>query len=201
MAKIITPTSIDVPLWRELVAGAAGGCRMIVLGPSGVGKTTFAQRFDHLVGVPHVEIDALHHGPSWTPRPEFLSEVEGFAATESWVTEWQYQSARPLLADRATVAVWLDYPRPVTMSRVIKRTIRRAVRREVLWNGNVEPPLWTVFADKTHVVRWSWQGIANYRKRAKQLSESHPELPIFRCAHPKNSRQLLAALEAPEPKR
>ena len=27
--------------------------------------------------------------------------------------------------------------------------------RQVLWNGNIEPPLWTVFTDPEHIVRWA----------------------------------------------
>ena len=33
------------------------------------------------------------------------------------------------------------------ISRVVRCTIRRSIRREVLWNGNVEPPLWSLLTD------------------------------------------------------
>ncbi|GHD83281.1 hypothetical protein CLV85_1985 [Salinibacterium amurskyense] len=50
--------------------------------------------------------------------------------------------------------VWLDLPFfRTTLPRVIRRTIRRAVRREELWNGNVEAPLHTFFTDREHVVK------------------------------------------------
>ena len=38
--------------------------------------------------------------------------------------------------------------RPMVLRQVTTRTLRRRLRREVLWNGNVEPPLRTIFASK-----------------------------------------------------
>lgn len=57
------------------------------------------------------------------------------------VTEWQYGVVRDQLADRADLVVWLDLPRRSVMRQVVTRTVRRRFRREVLWNGNIEPPL------------------------------------------------------------
>jgi gluconate kinase len=42
--------------------------RVLVAGTSGSGKTTLAQRVSEVLGVPHVEIDGLFHGPDWVPR-------------------------------------------------------------------------------------------------------------------------------------
>lgn len=49
--------------------------RVIVAGVSGVGKTTLSRRIAVITGGPHTEIDAIFHGPGWTPRPEFLADV------------------------------------------------------------------------------------------------------------------------------
>lgn len=185
----------DLESWARSL-DSSSGFRMIVLAPSGSGKTTLAQKVSAQCGVKHVEIDALYHGPNWTPRPEFVSEVQEFAGESSWVTEWQYAQARGILADRATVAVWLDYPRHLVMSRVIRRTLQRRFQRQVLWNGNVEPPLWTIFTDKTHIVRWSWQGIKKYQTKSLELAKSRPELPIIRCRHPRDAESLLTVLKA-----
>ena len=39
---------------------------------------------------------------------------------------------------RADTLVWLDYPLPVVLGRLTRRTLRRVMTREVLWNGNRE---------------------------------------------------------------
>ena len=53
--------------------------RVIVAGVSGTGKTTLAARIAPILGAPHTEIDGLYHGPNWTPREEFLRDVQAFA--------------------------------------------------------------------------------------------------------------------------
>lgn len=152
--------------------------RVVVEGVSGVGKTTLAGRIGEVAGIPHTEIDALFHGPSWTPRPEFLDDVQALVASEAWVTEWQYSAARSLLTARADLLVWLDLPfATVTLPRVIARTLRRRPGREQLWNGNIEPPLHTFFTDPEHIVRWSISTRNNYRERIPAVPA---DLPVVR---------------------
>lgn len=144
--------------------------RIVVAGVSGVGKTTLARRIATVAGIPHTEIDALFHGPDWTPRTEFLDDVRALIAHDAWVTEWQYSDARPLLTARADLLVWLDLPFwRVTLPRVVSRTLRRRLRREHLWNDNVEPPLHTFFTDPEHIVRWSFATRRTYRERIPAL--------------------------------
>lgn len=152
--------------------------RIAVAGVSGVGKTTLARRIAAVTGIPHTEIDALFHGSDWTPRPEFVDDVRALVALDAWVTEWQYSEARPLLTERADLLVWLDLPfAMVTLPRVVARTVRRRVRRERLWNGNVEPPLPTFFTDPEHIVRWSIATRNTYRERIPAL---RPDLAVVR---------------------
>lgn len=154
--------------------------RVIVAGTSGSGKTHLAARIGAALQIPHVEIDALHHGPGWIKRATFEADVERFARSPKWVTEWQYSAVRPLLADRADLLVWLDLSRTRVMWQVIRRTVGRSMRRELLWNGNVEPPLWTILRDRDHIVRWAWRTHGQTRVRVVALAAERPHLPIVR---------------------
>ncbi|MEN3263973.1 MAG: hypothetical protein V7646_867 [Pseudonocardia sp.] len=49
--------------------------------------------------------------------------------------------------------VWLDFPRWRMCDQLVRRTVRRRLHRVELWNGNIEPPLWTVFTDREHILR------------------------------------------------
>lgn len=149
-------------------------------GTSGSGKTTVAARIAEILGTRHIEIDALFHGPGWTPREEFLADVERFSSEPSWVTEWQYSPVRPLLAERAVLVVWLDLPRARVMKQVVGRTVRRRLRREELWNGNLEGPFWEFFTDREHIVRWAWRTHALSTRRVLTLAVERPALPIVR---------------------
>lgn len=130
--------------------------RILVAGVSGAGKSTLARRLAARLDLPYTEIDALFHGPGWVPRETFLEDVRAVVGQEAFVTEWQYRAVRPLLLDEAELVVWLDLPTATVMRQVTARTVRRAARREVLWNGNVEPPLRTVFTNPDHILRWAW---------------------------------------------
>jgi len=157
--------------------------RVIVAGTSGSGKTHLAARIGATLQIPHVEIDALHHGPGWAKRPEFEGDVRRLARSPQWVTEWQYPAARPMLAERADLLVWLDLSLTRVMWQVTRRTIGRALNREVLWNGNVEPPLWTILRDRDHIIRWTWRTHGQTRSRVVALAAERPHLTIVRLGN------------------
>jgi adenylate kinase family enzyme len=154
--------------------------RVLVAGTSGSGKTTLAARVAAVLGAPHIEIDSLFHGPDWARRPSFEDDVHRFSAERAWVTEWQYGAVRDHLADRADLMLWLDPPTATVMRQVVRRTVVRRLRRQQLWNGNMEPPLWTIFTDRGHIVRWAWQTRAKTATRIGELRNRRPELPVVR---------------------
>jgi adenylate kinase family enzyme len=154
--------------------------RILVAGTSGSGKTTLAGRIAAAVGAPHTEIDALYHGPNWMPREDFMRDVAAFAAQPTWVTEWQYGKARPLLLQRADLLVWLDLPRSVVMGRVVRRTAQRRLTGTALWNGNLEPPLSTFFTDRDHIVRWAWRTHHENAQRVAAAVASRADLTVVR---------------------
>lgn len=154
--------------------------RVTVAGTSGSGKSTLARRISDVLDLPYTELDGLFHGPGWTPRPTFADEVEAFTGEERWVTEWQYSDARPLLTARCDLFVWVDLPYPVVLGRVVRRTLRRRLRDEELWNGNREAPLHTFFTDREHIVRWSIATRNLYDERVPAVAASRPDLAVVR---------------------
>lgn len=146
------------------------------------------------LGIAHTEIDGLYHGPGWVPRESFGADVERLAAQDSWVTEWQYPLARPLLLERADLMVWLDLPVAAVLRQVTARTIRRRLSRQVLWNGNREAPLLSILTDRDHIIRWSWRTRHSSGHRVSLVSDTHPLLPVVRLV---SRSQVLAWIEGP----
>jgi adenylate kinase family enzyme len=166
--------------------------RILVTGTSGSGKSTLARHLAAVLELHYVELDALHHGTNWTPRPEFLEEVKRFVTGERWVTEWQYPAVRELLAERADLLILLDLPRWIVMTRVVRRTLGRRLRHTELWNRNVEPPLHTIVIDRDHIIRWAWRTHDDHLPRATVCVERHPTLPVVRLSTPGQIKDWLA---------
>lgn len=116
--------------------------RVLVKGSCGAGKSTLGTRLAGALGVPYVELDALHHGPNWSaasPAELQARTAEMLDDERGWVVDGNYDSKLgPMVLDRAELVIWLDLPLQTKLLRLTRRTARRWFRQEVLWNGNRE---------------------------------------------------------------
>jgi adenylate kinase family enzyme len=127
-----------------------------------------ARRIAEVLEAPHLELDSVFHQPGWTELPgeEFRRRVGEVAAGEAWVVDGNYSAVQDLVWRRADTVVWLDLPRAVVMRRVVLRTLRRAVTRQELWNGNREPLTNFYRLDpERNIIRWSWVMYPTYAAR------------------------------------
>jgi adenylate kinase family enzyme len=150
-------------LWSAFVR------RVSVVGNSGSGKSVLARELATTLGVPHLELDSVFHQPGWEPLPldEFQRVVAARAAEDAWVIDGNYSSlVQPIVWARADTVVWHDPPRLTVMRQVIGRTVRRAVTRQELWNGNREPLInfFSLVPEKS-IIAWAWHSHAGYRDR------------------------------------
>jgi hypothetical protein len=105
-----------------------------------VGKSTLAGRLGRELAIPHHELDALFWGPGWhkCPEREFRDRVEKIVGGESWLIDGYYPAVVDLISSRVETFVWLDVGWGRTLTRLARRTVRRAIGREPLWNENRE---------------------------------------------------------------
>jgi adenylate kinase family enzyme len=139
--------------------------RVVVVGTSGSGKTTFAESLSQRLDLPHIELDALYWGPNWTERPaeEFRAGVARAIAAPSWICDGNYSRVREIVWLRATTLVWLNYSFPVVFSRAVYRTVARAITRKRLYAGNQESLCLIVDPD------WiPWWVIRTFRRRRRE---------------------------------
>jgi adenylate kinase family enzyme len=178
--------------------------RVVIVGNSGSGKSTFARQLATRLGVPHIELDAIYHQPGWAPLPasEFTRRVADATADGGWVVDGNYSAVRAMVWERATTVVWLDLPRHIIMRRIIWRTLRRVGGRIELWNGNRERwrDVFTVNPDKS-VIAWAWQKHRTYHDRYTTLMNdpANARLVFIRVGRSADARRLLGDDPAPEP--
>jgi adenylate kinase family enzyme len=103
-----------------------GWRRVLVVGCSGAGKTTFAMRLAEVLGLPVIHLDAEYWRPGWqhTPADEWPARVDDLASRERWVMDGNYGATLEPRLTRAEAVVFLDVPRLTCLRRVIVRSWR-----------------------------------------------------------------------------
>ncbi len=170
--------------------------RICVSGTTGSGKTTLAQRLAERLELRFVDLDEIHWGPNWTPREAFRTELEAATNGDHWVTSGNYTSHRDLTWDRADTIVWLDYPAPIVLARLVRRTIRRVRTGEVLFGGNRETYRNTFFSRESLLVwffKTHWSKRPRYRKEFDRLRQKG--VRIVRLRRPREADAWVESLE------
>jgi adenylate kinase family enzyme len=171
--------------------------RVIVVGTTGCGKTTLAYKLAGRMRCPFIELDALFWNAGWvqTPRDEFRRRVAEAITPERWTAGGNYSSARDLIWKRADTLVWLDYPLPLTVWRLFKRTIQRIASQEELWSGNRER--WrTHFLSRDSLFLWALQSHPKQRKiyPAELEKPDYAHLRVHRFRSPREMETWLNSL-------
>ena len=150
--------------------------RISIQGISGSGKTTLGRLLELQLGMPHLETDALVHGPGWTETPdvELRALVEPLVLSERWVIDSDYRrKLGTLVLQRADTVVWLDLPLGVCL-RLWNRTHHRITGHEELWNGNTET--WRdLFSVRHSLFGWAIRDHFSTRRSLPELLD-RPEL-------------------------
>lgn len=174
------------------------GQRISVVGTTGSGKTTLARQLAQQLAISHVELDALHWQPNWTPASidVFRDRASQALSGNHWVVDGNYSVIRDIVWNRADTIVWLDYPFPVIMTRLLRRTWRRVVRQEELWGGNRET--WQKTFSSDSILLWA---LKTYRKKRKEYpilfqKPEYAHLTVIRLNSPKVTDAWLANLTA-----
>ncbi len=172
--------------------------RVIVVGPAGSGKTTFAVALARRLEVPHVEMDALWWEANWTEVGEdrLREKLEPIAGTDRWVMDGNYFTvgARDIVWPRADTIVWLDPPKWLAVARVIRRTVWRSLTRTELWAGNREH-LGTVLG-RDQLLRFLWREFPKYRNRYRTIASDprYVHLTVVHLERGRDVRRWLASI-------
>ena len=186
----------------EQPRSAAGiGSRILIVGPSCSGKSTLGELLAGRIGVPFVELDALHWKPNWvgSTDEEFVPVLAEATKGDGWVVSGQYTRVSQLVTwPRADTAIWLDFSFPLVARRIVARSWRRWRSKEHLWGTNYERfwdqlKLW----DETSLLTYTWK---TRKRHAERYLEAMAEpkwahLRWVRLRSPREVEQFVATLE------
>lgn len=166
--------------------------KVCVIGISGSGKTTFATRLAEETQISHHELDLMNWRSNWYDRSKldteaFKQDVIAAVAGDNWVIAGGYRLVRPIIFSNAKTVVWIDLPFYLTLYQVFKRSLKRAVDKAPILNGNRE-----------NFARWFSKGhplyfvLFKFKKKRRDFERllAQPEwehLEVIRC---KNRRQV-----------
>jgi adenylate kinase family enzyme len=157
--------------------------RVLVVGTSGVGKTTLAMEMQRVTGLPVHHLDLLGWEAGWVRREaeEFAHDVDALMKGKRWVIEGNYIATLPSRVGRADTLVLIDLPLWLCLVRVFRRwwKDRNRVRHD-LPKGCVEPLPWTFL---------TWVLTAPPRRQQVWV-EVAAKNPNVRFIHLKSARQV-----------
>src|SRR3954447_18861199 len=112
------------------------GCRVLVTGLPGSGKTSVSMNLAERTGLPHIEIDQLYFTPDYRVRETFLSDLAEVLAKPGWILDdWGAPESWDDVWAAADTVVWIDLPFGVPFVRAVRRTWRRLRIKLVRPNG------------------------------------------------------------------
>ena len=162
----------------------------MIIGPCGAGKSTVSHGLAARLGLALVHMDQLNWQPGWVDagndRLHGLLAVE--VAKERWLIEGNYASTMEMRLTRADTVVYLDYPLPLCLWRLIKRIVR--------FHGRTRPDMPENCPERfdgeflLYVFCWN----RGPRQRTEALLRGH-EQKVIRLKNPRALADWLATVE------
>jgi adenylate kinase family enzyme len=136
--------------------------RILVMGSSGSGKSTFARRLSGITGIPMVSIDALFWQPGWveSDKADFRKRLSEAVRQPRWIMDGNYIAAvGELRRDSCDTVIWFDLPRSTCMIGILTRIATSY--------GHVRPEMAPGCPEKIDLefFRYVW----TYRKKQRPL--------------------------------
>jgi adenylate kinase family enzyme len=135
--------------------------RVLVIGPSGAGKTTLATTLAEKTGLPLIHLDTEYWRPGWaaTPDNEWVPIVSELVARDSWIIEGNFSSTFPVRMPRADTIILVIRPRLHCLWRVFSRYLK--------YRGEARPDLADGCPEKFDPAFYKWIWDFPHRSQVK----------------------------------
>jgi adenylate kinase family enzyme len=105
--------------------------RVALFGPPATGKSTLARWLSAQLGQPHTDLDDILFTPEGAlPLEEFRRQAAEITSTDGWIVEGNFSKLADVVWHRADTLIWLDFPLPLILYRITRRSLRQLAGRE-----------------------------------------------------------------------
>lgn len=169
-----------------------GARRVLIYGVTGSGKTTLAEKLSRVTSLPWYSVDDLTWEPGWVEvgNDEQRRRISEICARSEWILDTAYGRWRDIPLSRAELIVALDYPRWVSLQRLLRRTAARCWDRTPICNGNTESLRTALGPDS--IIRWHFRSFSRKRDRIKQWMDQDGGPRVLRLTSPRQTEAWLA---------
>ncbi len=158
--------------------------RVFFYGVTGSGKSTAASKYAEATGLPLFLVDDLTWLPGWVeaPEDEQRAKITEICDGDEWVLDTAYGDWMEVPLARAELIVGLDYPRLISLTRLIRRSVRRVVHRIPICNGNTET--WRRLLSKDSIVAWHFKSFKRKQDRMRSWHDDPDKPEVMLLKHP-----------------
>lgn len=163
---------MDSPPLDPMRTWLDGARRIVVVGNSGSGKSTTGAALAAILGVPWVELDALHWAPGWVEVDDatMTERLRAETTAERFVVSGNYYKVTwPALWPRLDAVLWLDLPLSLVLVRLVRRIWQRWRSQELLWGTNRERllPQFKLWDKESSLLTWA---VTSHAPRRRTLA-------------------------------
>lgn len=147
--------------------------KIALFGPPATGKSTLALWLSAELGPPHTDLDDLLFTPDGPlPLPEFRRQAREITQQDAWIVEGNFSKLADVVWHRADALIWLDFPLPLIMYRIVRRSLNQLTGRED--SAQARRLTWSkAFFSRRSLLRTAIRKYRNNRPRyAQQVAET-----------------------------
>jgi len=133
--------------------------RVLVIGPGGAGKSTFAKRLGEALNIEVKHLDVAYWRSGWSKpsEDEWVQTVNQLISGDTWILDGNFGGTLELRLRHCDTIIFLDMPRLLCVWRVVKRRL--------LYRNRSRPDMAAGCHEKLDLdfLLWVW----NYSQRSR----------------------------------